>query len=74
MLLPGVDEEGSKVVIKKIKNSVIGEEYIYRGNALRAEFLISAITKREEDLHLQQMLQEGEVELYRMKQQQESPA
>ncbi len=28
---------------------------------------VSAITKREEDLDLQQMLQEGEVELYRIK-------
>lgn len=68
MLLPGVDEAGSQVVIQKIENAVIGEEYVYRGNSLRAEFLISAVTKREEDLHLQQMLQEGEVELFRMKQ------
>ena len=74
MLLPGVDEEGSRVVIKKIENAVLGEEYVYRGNSLKAEFLVSAITKREEDLHLQQMLQEGEVELYRMKQKPETPA
>lgn len=74
MLLPGVDEEGSKVVIKKIENAVDGEEYVYRGNALKAEFLISAITRREEDLQLQQMLQEGEVDIIRMKQKQETPA
>jgi len=74
MLLPGVDEEGAKVVVKKIEDAVLGEEYIYRGNSLKAKFLISAITKREEDLHLQQMLQEGEVDLIRMKQPQESPA
>lgn len=73
MLLPGVDEAGSKVVIKKIENAVLGEEYIYRGNSLKAEFLICAITKREEDLQLQQMLQEGEVDLIRMKQPQETP-
>ena len=74
MLLPGVDEEGAKVVIKKIENALRGEEYVYRGAPLKAEFLISSITKREEDLHLQQMLQEGEVELYRMQQKHESPS
>jgi len=74
MLLPGVDEAGSKVVIKKIQDTLLGEEYVYRGNSLKAEFLISAITKREEDLHLQQMLQEGEVDIIRMKQAQETPA
>ncbi|PCI75132.1 MAG: hypothetical protein COB20_13600 [SAR86 cluster bacterium] len=74
MLLPGVDEAGSQVVIKKIEDAVLGEEYVYRGNSLRAEFLVCAITKREEDLHLQQMLQEGEVDLIRMKQQLEAPA
>lgn len=68
MLLPGVDEEGANVVIKKINDAVLGEEYVYRGKSLKAEFLISSITKREEDLHLQQMLQEGEVEVFRMKQ------
>lgn len=74
MLLPGVDEAGSQVVVKKIEEAVLGEEYIYRGNSLKAEFLISAVTRREEDLHLQQMLQEGEVELFRMKQNQVAPA
>lgn len=74
MLLPGVDEAGSQVVIKKIEAAVLGEEYVYRGRSLKAEFLISAVTKREEDLHLQQMLQEGEVELFRMKQPPEMPA
>jgi diguanylate cyclase (GGDEF)-like protein len=74
MLLPGIDEAGSKVVIKKIGESLLGEEYIYRGNSLKAEFLICAITKREEDLHLQQMLQEGEVDIIRMKQKQQTPA
>lgn len=69
MLLAGVDEEGAAVVVKKIQDAILGEEYIYRGTTLKAEFLISSITKREEDLHLQQMLQEGEVELFRMQQQ-----
>jgi len=74
ILLPGVDEEGAKVVVKKIESAVLGEEYVYRGNALKAKFLISAITKREEDLHLQQMLQEGEVEIFRMQQLKDSAA
>ncbi|PCJ24889.1 MAG: hypothetical protein COA96_08635 [SAR86 cluster bacterium] len=68
MLLPGVDEEGCKVVIEKIKVSLQGEEYVYRGKSLRAEIVISAITKREEELQLQQMFQEGEVDLFRIKQ------
>jgi diguanylate cyclase (GGDEF)-like protein len=74
MLLPGIDEAGSKVVIKKIEESLLGEEYIYRGNSIKVEFLICAITKREEDLQLQQMLQEGEVDIIRMKQKQQTPA
>ncbi|MEX0962808.1 MAG: diguanylate cyclase [Pseudohongiellaceae bacterium] len=68
MLLPGVDAEGAQVVVKKIQDTIRGEEYVYRGNILRAEFLVVCITKREEDLHLQQMLQEGDVELFRLKQ------
>ncbi len=67
MLLPGVDEEGAQVVIRKIEASLLGEEYIYRGKSIKTEFLISSTTKREEDLHLQQMLQEGEVELFKLK-------
>ncbi|GJM14257.1 MAG: GGDEF domain-containing protein [Pseudohongiella sp.] len=73
MLLPGVDEAGSQVVIKKIEDAVLGEEYVYRGHALKLEFIICAVTKREEDLHLQQMLQEGEVELFRIKNPPASP-
>jgi diguanylate cyclase (GGDEF)-like protein len=72
MLLPGVDEQGARIVIQKIQKAVAGEEYVYRGAPLRAEFLISSVTKREEDLHLQQMLQEGEVDLLRLKQAQKS--
>ncbi len=69
MLLPGVDEEGSKIVIEKINKALMGEEYIYRGNKLDVKINIASITKREEELNLQQMLGEGEVELYRVKQQ-----
>jgi hypothetical protein len=33
---------------------------------------IACVTRREEDLNLQQMLQEGEVELFRVKQKKEN--
>tara|TARA_B110000858_G_scaffold198442_1_gene265045 strand:- start:9000 stop:10160 length:1161 start_codon:yes stop_codon:yes gene_type:complete len=74
MLLPGVDEAGANIVIQKIKDAEISEEYNYLGNPIKAKFLISAITKREEDLHLHQMLQEGEVEIFKMKLPPMSPA
>lgn len=72
MLLPGVDEEGSKVVIAKIKNTLQGEDYVYRGNKLEVVVNFACVTRREEDLNLQQMLQEGEVELFRVKQKKEA--
>lgn len=53
---------------------MLGEGYVYSGHSLEEEFLICAITKRKDDLHLQQMLQEGEVDFIRMKQGQETPA
>ena len=72
MLLPGVDEEGSKIVINKIKNTLQGEDYVYRGNKLEVVVNFACVTRREEDLNLQQMLQEGEVELFRVKQKKEA--
>lgn len=68
MLLPGVDEEGSKIVIQKIQNSLVGEDFIYRGNTIEIKLNIASVTRREEDLNLQQMLSEGEIELFRIKQ------
>ncbi len=72
MLLPGVDEEGSKVVISKILTALQGEDYVYRGNKLEVSVNIDCVTRREEDLNLQQMLQEGEAELFRVKQKKDS--
>ena len=74
MLLPGVDEEGAKVVISKILNALQGEDYVYRGNKLEVAVNVAVVTRREEDLNLQQMLQEGEVELFRVKQNKENEA
>ena len=68
MLLPGVDEEGAQIVMQKIQDTLVGEDYIYRGNKLETSLDIAAVTRREEDLNLQQMLAEGEVELFRLKQ------
>lgn len=68
MLLPGVDEEGAKIVIEKIRNTLQGEDFIYRGKKMTVNVHIATVTRREEDLNLQQMLQEGEVELFRIKQ------
>ena len=62
------------MVIEKIEDAVPREESAYRGQSLKAEFLICPITKREEDLHLQQILQEREVDIIRIKQDQETPA
>lgn len=68
MLLPGVNEEGAKVVISKIKQALMAEDYVFRDKKLEVFINISAVTRREEDLSLQEMLQEGEVELFRAKQ------
>jgi len=63
LLLPGVDETGAQVVISKIKDAVQDEDFVYRGHRLEAKLRIASITKREEDLNLQQMLQECELAL-----------
>jgi diguanylate cyclase (GGDEF)-like protein len=69
MLLPGVDEEGARVVSTKIKNSLSSAAFEYRGESIDVQVSIAPITCREEDLDLQQMLQEGEVELFRLRNQ-----
>ena len=67
MLLAGVDEIGSQTVLKKIQDSLGSEEFVYRGHIIKVKVSIAIITKREEELHLQQMLQESDVELLRVK-------
>lgn len=75
LLLPGVDEAGAQVVVTKIENAIAGEDYVYRGNKIDAVLNIACVTRREEDLNLQQMLSEGEVELFRIQQKKaEAPA
>lgn len=73
LLLPGVDEQGAQVVIKKIQTAMAGEDYVYRGNTLNATLNIAHVTRREEDLNFQQMLSDGEAELFRVKQKKVEP-
>lgn len=68
MLLPGVNGESSKVVISKIKQALLADDYVFRGKKLEVFINVSAVTRREEDLYLQDMLPEGGVELFRAKQ------
>jgi diguanylate cyclase (GGDEF)-like protein len=67
MLLPGVDEEGSKVVIDKIYKALQAEQFAHKNSMLEIKVNLASITRREEDLNLTQMLQEGEIELFRVK-------
>ena len=67
MLLPGVDEEGAKVVIRKIEDTMKAEEFVYRGNVLEIKVYIASVTRSEEELNLEQMLEDGDVELFRVK-------
>jgi diguanylate cyclase (GGDEF)-like protein len=65
VILTGVDEAGAAVVLENIRNSLRAEEFVYRGNNIKVKVAASIITRREDDLHLQQMLQDGDVELLR---------
>jgi diguanylate cyclase (GGDEF)-like protein len=67
MLLPGVDEKGREVVINKVNKALKTQGFLFRGEAIPITATISAVTQREEDLSLQGMMQEGEIELYRLK-------
>ncbi len=67
MLLPGVDEVGSKVVIEKIFKALKAEQFAHKNTLLEIKVNLASITRREEDLNLTQMLQEGEIELFRVK-------
>lgn len=67
MLLPGVDEKGCHVVIRKVNKSLQAETFFFRGEEVPITVTISAVTKKEEDLNLTEMLQEGEIELHILK-------
>lgn len=67
MLLPGVDEQGCQVVIEKINKGLESETFSIKGEKVPLTVKISAVTRREEDLNLTDMLQEGDIELHRIK-------
>lgn len=67
MLLPGVDEKGCDVVIRKVNKSLQAETFVFRGEVVAITVTIAAVTRREEDLILTEMLQEGEIELHKLK-------
>jgi diguanylate cyclase (GGDEF)-like protein len=67
MLLPGVDQKGCEVVIRKVNKSLQAEAFSSRGEKVPISVTIAAVTRKEEDLNLTDMLQEGEIELHRLK-------
>ena len=67
MLLPGIDEAGSNIVMQKIQSEIAVHDVVIEGNKLNLKLNIVSVTCKEEDLHLQQMMQEGDVELFRLK-------
>ncbi|MFT4888271.1 MAG: diguanylate cyclase (GGDEF)-like protein [Pseudohongiellaceae bacterium] len=67
MLLPGVDQKGCEVVIRKVNKSLQAETFSFRGEQVPISVTIAAVTRKEEDLNLTDMLQEGEIELHRLK-------
>ncbi|MFT6094380.1 MAG: diguanylate cyclase (GGDEF)-like protein [Pseudohongiellaceae bacterium] len=67
MLLPGVDQKGCEVVIRKVNKSLKAEAFSFRGEQVPISVTIAAVTRKEEDLNLTDMLQEGEIELHRLK-------
>ncbi len=74
MLLPGIDEKGARVVMEKIRAEIESQKISLDNSEVSLQLHICSVTCKEEDLHLQQMMQEGDVELYRLKQQQVAPA
>ena len=67
MLLPGVDQKGCEVVIRRIKKTLQEETFSFRGEQVPISVTIAAVTRKEEDLNLTDMLHEGEIELHRLK-------
>lgn len=67
MLLPGVDEKGCQVVIKKVNKALAAESFEIKGEKVPITVTVSSVTRKEEDLNLSDMLQEGDIELHRLK-------
>ena len=66
-MLPGVAQDGAQVVVEKISKANQERAFEIDGKKIEIDFLVSAITRKEEELNLQQMLQDGELELAKLK-------
>lgn len=67
LMLPAVAEDGAQVVVAKISNANQKQDFEIDGKKIEIDFIVSAITRKEEELNLQQMLQDGELELAKLK-------
>ncbi|MEQ8406819.1 MAG: diguanylate cyclase [Gammaproteobacteria bacterium] len=67
LMLPGVAQDGAQVVVEKISKANKESDFEIDGKVIEIDFLVSAITRKEEELNLQQMLQDGELELAKLK-------
>ena len=67
LLLPGIDETGANIVLKKIQSEIEAHAIEIADQKLQLKLNIVSVTCKEEDLHLQQMMQEGDIELLRLK-------
>jgi diguanylate cyclase (GGDEF)-like protein len=67
MLLPGVDQKGCEVVIRRINKTLQEESFSFSGEQVPISVTIAAVTRQEEGLNLTDMLQEGQIELHRRK-------
>ncbi len=63
MLLPGVEEVGARTVVEKIYAANESKDFLFEGEKVEIELVVSAVTSREEELDLQRMLLDGELEL-----------
>lgn len=66
LLLPGVDEAGTAIVVQRIEEALRRGNFHHLDREVKVEFAISAVTKREEGLNLQQMLQDGEIAMFKL--------
>jgi diguanylate cyclase (GGDEF)-like protein len=69
LLLPGVDEEGAKAVCDRLQESLQKADFRLFDKVVTIDFVNSSVTKHKDELNLQSLMQEGELELFRLKHQ-----
>jgi len=67
MLLPGIPESGARVVVEKIFKANESKDFEVEGEKIDIEFIVSSVTRNEQELDLQRMLLDGELELDKIK-------